>query len=126
MNISEVEEFPCGEEELLIELRFKYLESAHLCNSFSGRQGLASCSRLWITLKRRVGNQMLNTYLPTTCLLLTIYLTHYFKLDHYDTRIMVGLTGEGGEISFLACLNIHTVADSIRDACDRQPVRVHV
>ncbi len=41
----------------------------------------------------RLAQQMLNTYLPTTCLLWTIYLTHYFKLDHYDTRIMVALTG---------------------------------
>ena len=61
---------------------------------FIGRNGLNSCTKVVVTLKRRVGNQLLNTYLPTGCLLLIIYLTHYFKLDHYDTRIMVGLTGK--------------------------------
>ena len=61
--------------------------------TFIGRENLYSCTQVWVRLKRRVGNQLLNTYLPTGCLLLIIYLTHYFKLDHYDTRIMVGLTG---------------------------------
>ncbi len=54
---------------------------------------MLSCNQVVITLKRRVGNQLLNTYLPTGCLLIIIYLTHYFKIEHYDTRIMVGLTG---------------------------------
>ena len=52
-----------------------------------------SVARIEIVLKRRVGNQLLSTYLPTASLLLIIYLSHYFKIDHYDTRIMVGLTG---------------------------------
>ena len=53
-----------------------------------------SCVEVTVYLKRRVGNQLMNTYLPTTCLLWTIYLTHYFKIEHYDTRIMVSLTGK--------------------------------
>ena len=53
----------------------------------------STCSSIHVSLKRRVGGQLLNTYLPTTCLLWSIYLSHYFKLDHYDTRIMVALTG---------------------------------
>ena len=53
----------------------------------------SSCNHISVTFKRRVGNQLLNTYLPTSCLLIIIYLTHYFKIEHYDIRIMVGLTG---------------------------------
>ncbi len=52
-----------------------------------------SCVQIFVILQRRVGNQLVNTYLPTTCILIIIYLTHYFKLEHYDTRIMVALTG---------------------------------
>ncbi len=58
-----------------------------------GRHETLSCSEVTVTLKRRVGNQLLNTYLPTSCLLIIIYLTHYYKIEHYDIRIMVGLTG---------------------------------
>ncbi len=52
-----------------------------------------SCIQVLVEMKRRVGNQLLNTYLPTTCILMIIYLTHFFKIEHYDTRIMVALTG---------------------------------
>lgn len=58
-----------------------------------GRENLYSCLNAEITLKRRVGNQLLNTYLPTTCILLIVCMTNYFKIEHYDTRIMVALTG---------------------------------
>eukprot|EP00095_Tigriopus_kingsejongensis_P007008 maker-scaffold430_size173499-snap-gene-0.44 protein:Tk07008 transcript:maker-scaffold430_size173499-snap-gene-0.44-mRNA-1 annotation:"glycine receptor subunit alpha-1" len=79
-----------GDENLLeYKVQETILEWDHPC----GRQNLSSCTKIWITLKRRVGNQLLNTYLPTGSLLMIIYLSHYFKLDHYDTRIMVGLTG---------------------------------
>ena len=79
-----------GGEDLL---EYRVVNTSKGEDSSCGRGDLSSCSRILIKLKRRVGNQLLNTYLPTTCLLLTIYLTHYFKLNHYDTRIMVGLTG---------------------------------
>ncbi|TRY78459.1 hypothetical protein TCAL_11687 [Tigriopus californicus] len=79
-----------GEANLLeYKVQETTVERDHPC----GRQNLSSCNKIWITLKRRVGNQLLNTYLPTGSLLMTIYLSHYFKIDHYDTRIMVGLTG---------------------------------
>jgi len=77
-------------EEKLIEYMVVNVTGAddHACSRRNH-----SCNRVWLTLKRRVGNQLVNTYLPTSCLLLIIYLTHYFKLEHYDTRIMVSLTG---------------------------------
>lgn len=58
-----------------------------------GRGNLSTCSQILVNLKRRVGNQLFNTYLPTGCIIVIIYFTHYFKIEHYDTRIMVALTG---------------------------------
>ena len=43
-------------------------------------------------LKRRVVNELLTSYLPTTIILLIVYCTNYFKLSHFNTALTINLT----------------------------------
>ena len=45
-----------------------------------------------ISLKRRLQNQLLTTYLPTILILIIVYATNFFKPYDFDTVIEVNLT----------------------------------
>ena len=45
-----------------------------------------------LKLKRRVVNELLTSYLPTTIILLIVYCTNYFKTSHFNTALTINLT----------------------------------
>ena len=45
-----------------------------------------------ITLKRRIVNELLTSYLPTTIILVIVYCTNYFKMSHFNTALTINLT----------------------------------
>ena len=51
------------------------------------------CVRAVLTLQRRYFGMILKTYLPTACLIVIVYLTNFYKENHFDTAMMVSLTG---------------------------------
>ena len=57
-------------------------------NSSSQSQGI----QVTLTLKRRIINEMLTSYLPTTIILMVVYCTNYFKMSHFNTALTINLT----------------------------------
>lgn len=45
-----------------------------------------------IKLKRRIGNDLLVTYLPTVTILIIVYCTNYFRMSHFNTALTINLT----------------------------------
>ena len=45
-----------------------------------------------LKLKRRIVNQLMTSYLPSTIILAIVYCTNYFKLSHFNTALTINLT----------------------------------
>ena len=70
----------------------QFIITRTLLDHSSGSNHTFTGLSLAITLKRRIINEILTTYLPTVLLLIIVYATNYFKEFFFEAVVSVNLT----------------------------------